>query len=94
MTRTWSGFFVPAGVSATAAEWGGNLCAALGRRIEKRQQQLASSSAGIYSSRGETACQRAHISLITMHSDNVGIRRTAMIAKDFFLTKDNNRISA
>src|ERR1700722_3027879 len=41
-----------------------------------------------------TGCQRAHPSLITMHSDNVRLRRTVMIAKGFFLTKEIARISA
>jgi hypothetical protein len=39
------------------------------------------------------AFQRAHNPNITMHSNNATHRRTAMIAKDLILTKDNNRIS-
>lgn len=43
---------------------------------------------------GATACQQAHIPFITTHSDNTTHRRTAMIAKDLILRKDNHRISA
>jgi hypothetical protein len=43
--------------------------------------------------RAGTACQRARILFITVHSDNAAHRRTAMIAKAFILAKDNYRIS-
>ncbi len=43
--------------------------------------------------RAGSACQRAHIPFIPIHSDNATHRRTVMIAKAFILAKDNYRIS-
>jgi hypothetical protein len=44
--------------------------------------------------RAPAACQRAPIPRIKIHPNNGMHRRTAMIAKDLILAKDNYRMSA